>query len=98
MIKDIARMQLAAWQELALTWTVYYGVLTDPREVDKPVKEDQAKHAFCGACQVSIYQVTDQDGREFAYEPGQELAMIVMHLRNRHRDLETTVYQTSGVP
>lgn len=72
-----ARLQLAAWQEIAATWPYVIRVEDDGQQV-----------MACGECGAGMWLVTDPGGVAYTWEPGQVLAMIVLHLRTRHADLD----------
>jgi hypothetical protein len=96
MPKDVALIQLAAWQELAVTWPISIVYFDESnRSVETPV-DGESSHAACGECTVSIYAITDRAGNKYTYQPGQELAMVVAHLRNFHRELEPKIIEITG--
>lgn len=68
----VARSQLAAWEDMALAWTLYKGLLTDR----------------CASCDKGVILRVDGYGRPYRYTRDQELALIVLHLRNFHADLD----------
>lgn len=68
----LAERQLAAWQRIAETWPVH---------LEKPVWR-------CNACGKGIALSHDTYGHGYHYGIDQWLALIVLHLRNHHPDLD----------
>jgi hypothetical protein len=68
----LARMQLAAWQDLARGWVAY----------------EDWPHLRCVSCHQQIRRLADDTGTPYAYTDEQHLAAVVAHLRQRHMDLD----------
>lgn len=64
--------QLAAWQAIARDWE-WRG---------------WGRLALCDVCEKSIALICDSQDRPYAYSDDQWLALIVLHLRNHHPDLD----------
>ena len=71
-MSTLAERQLAAWQAIAARWD------WSPRG---PV-------ARCNACGKSIALTRDSQDRPYMYSDDQWLALVVLHLRNFHPDLD----------
>ncbi len=70
----VADRQLAAWEKLAGGW---------------PLGADYDQGVFrCCDCAQGVMLLSDRDGRIFQYTPAEHLALVVLHLRNRHADLD----------
>ena len=76
--RNLAAGQLAAWEKLAAGWET-----TDWRAAGTVQFV-----RLCDRCGHGIMLVTDRDGRQYQYSPDQELALIVLHLRSHHQDLD----------
>lgn len=74
-IGALAAGQLRAWEEIAETWVIVF------------VPRDGELHAICPSCDISIKPV-QRDGAAYIMTTEELRAAIVMHLRNRHRDLD----------
>ena len=70
----MAARQLAAWEEIAVTWATYMT------EGDPAVR--------CASCNAGIYLAFDRHGKAYQYAGSQIRAHIVLHLRTRHPDLD----------
>jgi len=68
-----AKRQLAAWEAIAKDWQLTYDRTTVMR---------------CPDCGRGVYLVTDKDGNPYKYIPSAILALVVLHLRNHHADLD----------
>jgi hypothetical protein len=80
----VAERQLAAWQAIAADWPVSH---------DAQHGRDTAMSAHnrawrCGDCQKGVALAYDDSGRRYQYTDEQWLALIVLHLRNHHPDLD----------
>lgn len=75
-LAPLALRQLAAWQEIASAW---------PREL---AERDGQQITTCGKCGQGLWLLTDTHGSTYRYRPEQEQAMIVLHLRARHAEME----------
>ncbi len=68
----LARVQLAAWQQIAMSW---------------PVQVEQ-HHLRCRECKGQILTIADKDGFLYTLTPQHVLDATVMHLRQCHEDLD----------
>ena len=71
-LSHVATDQLAAWEAIAEAW---------------PVSLD-AKVWRCGDCEKGIALAYDSQGHGYRYGIDQWLALVVLHLRNHHGDLD----------
>lgn len=71
-MSTLAERQLAAWERLAEDW---------------PVSVSDRAHR-CGDCGKGIALSTDEQGHRYLYTETQWMAMVVLHLRNHHADLD----------
>lgn len=69
-----ARRQLAAWERIAENWEIY--------------RASGSRVIRCAACFKGVMLFADESGRRYRYTPDEELAHIVLHLRNHHQDLD----------
>jgi len=67
-IHEIALAQLREWESVARTWRTY----TDGRG------------NRCQECHQNLWFTKDASGREYRYEDGHIMALIVAHLRQVH--------------
>ena len=72
-IAPVAARQLATWEEIAADWT---WRLRD------------ARVAACSHCGKGIALVHDSDGKAYVYSEDQWRALVVLHLRAWHADLD----------
>lgn len=86
-VAPIAQAQLEAWEAFASDWPVRYREREDSQQL----------FALCLDCGQAIYPVTDPHRKPFKYKSSETLAMMVGHLRQRHRDWEDIVYAKAGV-
>lgn len=70
--RDLAAAQLAAWEAIAAEWTL----LSSPQV------------SVCGQCHKGVILRADSYGIPYRYTREQELALIVLHLRSHHADLD----------
>lgn len=77
----IAEWQLEKWRVFARGWRV--ALMYDV---------DRGPKIACSWCGGHIVWLVDPDGTQFSWEFGQLEAQLILHLRNRHSDLETQVY------
>lgn len=75
----IGIMQLAAWEKFCKNWPLY--------------RLDNDPMMRCAHCDMGIWRVFDDDRDFYQYTETQQLALIVGHARNVHRDMETQVYE-----
>lgn len=75
-LSGVAIKQLAAWEDLARGWTAYEDQLAAVRVMR------------CASCHVSLYRLTDEDGRPYTYSEEQILVQVVAHLRQAHMELD----------
>ena len=68
----LAERQLAAWEAIAEDW---------------PVSESDRVYR-CGDCAGGVALATDMGGVRYLYTHEQYLALVVLHLRNHHADLD----------
>ncbi len=68
----LAQRQLAAWQQVAMSWLLRRG----------------HDHLRCVDCHGPVLAIADADGRPYSLTPQQILDATVMHLRQRHEDLD----------
>jgi hypothetical protein len=80
-IAPIAVRQLEAWQVYAESW---------------PWPSD-GKHTSCGACNARVITWVDRNGAAYQFSGEEQVALMVGHLRNRHRDREAEVYGNAGL-
>jgi len=74
----VAERQLAAWQQIAKGWLVDDAMPADDGQlVDR-----------CRACGKGIALAADAYGNLYRYHRDEYLALIVLHLRNHHADLD----------
>jgi hypothetical protein len=74
-IAALARMQLAAWEQIADDWPV-------------SLERDTWR---CGDCGGPVALALDAAKRTYQYTGEQFRALIVLHLRNHHADLDPDV-------
>jgi hypothetical protein len=72
---DIAKLQLAEWQERASHWAVI------------PVYRDHRHMIVCAQCEQSLWFIKDQYEDEFTYNDDEKLLLIVAHIRQRHPEV-----------
>jgi hypothetical protein len=77
-LAPLALHQLAEWQALAMTW---------PLSLDLRGDDDQP-HLMCADCLASVVPLADRGARPYQTAPGRVLDATVMHLRQRHADME----------
>ncbi len=70
----LARVQLAAWQQIASAWPLYLDAAEG--------------HMRCCACTQSVARLTDDAHKAFSYTAGDWLALLVAHLRQAHPDMD----------
>jgi hypothetical protein len=73
-LAPLASMQLAAWEALARGWQIY--------------RADGSAVERCARCGHGIALMLDDQGRPYRYSEEQWLALVVLHLRNHHADLD----------
>ena len=78
-LAPLALHQLAAWQQLGREWPIK----ADFREGT----EGAHWYMSCYQCNYAIYQLTDESG-SFQVTPQMILDLTVLHLRQRHADME----------
>ena len=71
-LAPLAAAQLAAWEQLATGWEC----------------REEADVLRCADCDAGIMLLWDDAGRPYQWTGGQTVAMIVLHLRARHADLD----------
>lgn len=71
-MSTLAERQLAAWQQIAESWDL----------------EETPTVLRCAACHKSVLLLRDRHKHRFMYTPGERLALIVLHLRNFHSELD----------
>jgi hypothetical protein len=78
----IAEWQLEKWREHAREWPLHLIVIGDRQSL------------ACGHCGVEghIVWLADIHGQDYHWTFGQLESQLVLHLRNKHRDLEEKVY------
>jgi hypothetical protein len=88
-LSGLALAQLAAWRAYAARW--YFRL--EPRRTDKGhrIPEVEQYHLVCAVCENSI-TVMSSEGIGYLLYADQILDEVTRHLRNIHRDLESTVY------
>jgi|SRR5215469_3962873 len=74
----IALAQLAAWQDLADSWSVRVTRRGEPGK--------RQLHLICTACQCTVFVLVGKDGRGYTFALAQVTSALVAHLRNIHRD------------
>jgi hypothetical protein len=72
-LSGTAVAQLAAWEAIAEDW---------------PVVLDAEGIGRCGACGQGVLMWIDRTGAPYRYSHEQVLSLTVLHLRNRHADLD----------
>lgn len=77
MLSYLAAGQLAAWEKLADGWDM---------QIDGEVLR-------CGECDKGVLLLSDPHGVSFTWDHAQRLALIVLHLRNFHPDLDPDGHQ-----
>jgi hypothetical protein len=70
----LAKIQLEAWQAIAVNWAVYFDLDTSQLR--------------CSSCHASVLVMADERGHLYHYSEEQVLACKVMHLRARHASLD----------
>lgn len=80
-ISYVATSQLAAWEDIARTWPVSFDAqYTDAMRRDRAYR--------CADCRKGVALALDLAGRRYQYTDEQWLALVVLHLRNHHPDLD----------
>ena len=80
----LAEMQLHAWQELARNWPVSHDAqFSDAQAISR---RDRAYR--CGVCGAGVALAYDLADRRYTYTAEQWLALVVLHLRNHHANLD----------
>jgi len=77
-----AAAQLAAWEKLAEDWPVSRDAQS---QLITPVSDRSYR---CGDCGKGIALAFDINGVRYLYTDQQWLALVVLHLRNHHEDLD----------
>ena len=75
-----ARSQLAAWEEIAAGWPLYGD--------RGPAPGALSRVELCRLCDRGVILIRDEQYRPYEYTDEQRLALIVLHLRNHHPDLD----------
>lgn len=78
----LAERQLAAWERLAEDWPVSH----DSQYGGPSFPGDRAYR--CGDCGKGIALAFDDHGHRYLYTETQWMALMVLHLRNHHADLD----------
>lgn len=74
----VAAGQLAAWEKLAEDWPVSHDA-----------GHNQQDRAYrCGDCGKGVALAVDDHGHRYLYTETQWMALVVLHLRNHHADLD----------
>jgi hypothetical protein len=77
-LPPIAAGPLAAWEDLARDWATFKVFDVDAG----------AYNMRCASCLGGIYRVTDPHGKPYPYTDADRLALVVIHLRQSHMDLD----------
>jgi hypothetical protein len=77
----LAVNQLAAWEALAEDWPVSH----DSQYIDQHGKDRSYR---CGDCGKGVALAFDDNGARYLYTDAQWRALVVLHLRNHHADLD----------
>lgn len=83
-MSTLADMQLAAWEELARNWPVSH----DAQYSDARATSRRDRAYRCGACGLGVALAYDLADRRYQYTAEQWLALVVLHLRNHHANLD----------
>jgi hypothetical protein len=78
----LAEQQLAAWVSLAEDWPVSH----DAQHSGPSFPGDRSYR--CADCQKGIALAFDDQGKRYLYTETQWMALVVLHLRNHHADLD----------
>lgn len=81
-MSTLAERQLAAWQAIAETWLVSH----DAQYSGPSCPGDPSWR--CGDCGTGIALAFDSQGKRYVYTDEQWLALVVLHLRNHHAELD----------
>jgi hypothetical protein len=79
-----ATSQLAAWEALAEDWPVSHDAQYD----QSSAISHRDRSYRCGDCGKGIALALDDQGKRYLYTDQQWRALVVLHLRNHHADLD----------
>jgi hypothetical protein len=79
-LPPVAAGPLAAWEDLARGWATFRVYDVDPGA--------QAWNLRCASCLGGICRLTDPHGKPYPYSDADMLALVVIHLRQSHMDLD----------
>ena len=74
----LAERQLAAWERLAEDWPVSHDA----------GHNQQDRSYRCGDCGKGVALALDDQRHRYLYTETQWMALVVLHLRNHHADLD----------
>lgn len=80
----LAEQQLAAWEELAENWLVSH----DAQHGRDHATSERDRSYRCGDCGKGVALALDEQGHRYLYTETQWMALVVLHLRNHHADLD----------
>jgi hypothetical protein len=80
----VAVNQLAAWEKLAEDLPVSHDAQYDRARASS----ERDRSYRCGDCGKGIALAIDEQGAHYRYTHEQWLALVVLHLRNFHEDLD----------
>jgi hypothetical protein len=72
-IAEIAKEQLAQWEEIAQAWELSY--------------RDDTGYVRCLKCEQTIYRSHDDNGIPYMMIKGEKLALTVAHIRQVHAEV-----------
>ena len=80
-LSHVATGQLAAWEAIARGWPVSHDThFNDAHGKDRSYR--------CVDCRKGVALALDDAGHRYQYTDEQWLALVVLHLRNHHGDLD----------
>ena len=83
-MSTLAERQLAAWEALAEDWPVSHDA-----QYDRAVASSERDRAYrCGDCGKGVALAFDEHGGRYLYTDAEWRALVVLHLRNHHVDLD----------
>jgi hypothetical protein len=89
----LAERQLAAWQRIAENWPVSHDAQHPVTEPDPDADVYGRDRSYrCGACEGGIALAVDGAGKRYLYTETQWMALVVLHLRNHHADLDPDLH------
>jgi hypothetical protein len=86
-LAPLGAWQLRKWEDFARDWPMRVT-----RRWDK-IHKKWRNYIECKGCDQFIFWLQDRNGQPYAWSEAEQLAQVVGHLRNIHRDLEMEVYQ-----